>query len=215
MLRRRSSDRSLLPAGGSFTYDQRVGDGTGGGPRTAQGQRLRKSILSMTAEVAMLERTMKRLVLGIGRAFCSWRLALALAMSLSFVQGSVMAAEMAVAADDAHHGPSGCNGCGGGDHNDMNAGTCLAVCGPAAQGLMPGESVDAAISFSNRLSGRSTAPKRPVPQSRSRSSQDPHPWLTPDPFRRQPARPGFRWRLERTSTSRASTLGIAWCCPKR
>ena len=64
---------------------------------------------------------------------------LGLGMSLSVVQGSVMAAEMAIAADDAHHGPSGCDGCGGGDHNDMNAGTCLAACGPAAQGLMPGE----------------------------------------------------------------------------
>ena len=64
---------------------------------------------------------------------------LGLGMSLSFVQGGVMAAEMAVATDDGHHGPNGCSGCGGGDHNDMNAGTCVAVCGPAAQGLMPGE----------------------------------------------------------------------------
>ena len=66
-------------------------------------------------------------------------LALALGMSLSFVQGSLMAAEMAVAADGAHHGPSGCDGCGGGDHEGMDAGTCLAVCGTAAQGLMPEE----------------------------------------------------------------------------
>jgi hypothetical protein len=60
-------------------------------------------------------------------------------MSLSLVQGGVMAAEMAVAADQAHHAPSGCDGCGGGDHSDMSAGTCLAACGPAAQGMMPGE----------------------------------------------------------------------------
>jgi hypothetical protein len=60
-------------------------------------------------------------------------------MSLSFVQGSVMAATMAVAADGAQHGSSGCDGCGGGDHKDMNAGTCLTVCGSAAQGLMSGE----------------------------------------------------------------------------
>jgi hypothetical protein len=66
-------------------------------------------------------------------------LALALGMSLSVVQGSVMAAEMAIAADDAHHGPSGCDGCRGGDHHGMDAGTCLAVCGTAAQALMPGE----------------------------------------------------------------------------
>jgi hypothetical protein len=64
---------------------------------------------------------------------------LGLGMSLSFVQGGVMAAEMAVAAHDAHHGPSGCGGCGGGDHQGMDAGTCMAVCGPVAQGLMPGE----------------------------------------------------------------------------
>jgi hypothetical protein len=63
---------------------------------------------------------------------------LALGMSLSFVQGGVMAAEMAVAADDTHHGPSDCHGCGGSDHEGMDAGTCLAVCGTAAQGLMPG-----------------------------------------------------------------------------
>jgi hypothetical protein len=64
---------------------------------------------------------------------------LGLGMSLSFVQGSVMAATMAVAADGAHHGTSGCDGCGGGDHKDMNAGTCLTVCASAAQGLMSGE----------------------------------------------------------------------------
>jgi len=64
---------------------------------------------------------------------------LGLGMSLSFVQGGVMAAAMAVGADGAGHGPSGSDGCGGGDHNDMNAGTCLTVCASAAQGLMSGE----------------------------------------------------------------------------
>jgi hypothetical protein len=62
---------------------------------------------------------------------------LGLGISLSFVQGSVMAVAMSVAT--AHHGSSGCDGCGGGDHSDMNAGTCLAMCGPVAQGLLPGE----------------------------------------------------------------------------
>ena len=61
---------------------------------------------------------------------------LGLGMSLSFVQGSVMAAAMAITAEDAHHGSSGCDGCAGGDHNDMNAGTCLTVCASAVQGLM-------------------------------------------------------------------------------
>ena len=64
---------------------------------------------------------------------------LGLGMSLSCAQGGVMAAEMAVAADDAHHGPGGCDGCGSGDHEGIDVGTCLAVCGTAAQGLMPGE----------------------------------------------------------------------------
>ena len=61
---------------------------------------------------------------------------LGLGMSLSFVQGSVMAAGMTVAANGTHQGPSGCDGCGGGDHDDMNAGTCLTVCASAAQGLI-------------------------------------------------------------------------------
>jgi hypothetical protein len=64
---------------------------------------------------------------------------LGLGMSLSFVQGSMMAAGMVVAPAGAHDGSSGCNGCGGGNHNDMSAGTCLTVCAFAAQGLMPGE----------------------------------------------------------------------------
>ena len=63
---------------------------------------------------------------------------LGLGMSLSFVQGSVMAAAMAVAAGGAHHGSSGCDGCGSGNHEDMNAGTCLTVCASAVQGLISG-----------------------------------------------------------------------------
>jgi len=67
-------------------------------------------------------------------------LLLALGMSLSFVQGGLMAAEMAVAADEAHHGPSGCDRCGG-DDGKTDAGMCLSVCGSAAQGMPPGEPV--------------------------------------------------------------------------
>ena len=63
---------------------------------------------------------------------------LGLGMSLSFVQGSVMAAEMAVAVDGAPHGPSDCDGCGGSDHM-TDAGMCLSVCGSAAQGMLPGQ----------------------------------------------------------------------------
>jgi hypothetical protein len=64
---------------------------------------------------------------------------LGLGMSWSYAQGGAMAVEMALAADDAHHGRNGCDGCGGGDHNDMNAASCLAVCGTAAQCLIPEE----------------------------------------------------------------------------
>ena len=72
-------------------------------------------------------------------------LAVALGASLAVVQGGLMAAGMAVTADGCHHGPSGCDGCAGGDHNDMDAATCLAVCGHAAQGLMPGELLTLAL----------------------------------------------------------------------
>ncbi len=65
-------------------------------------------------------------------------LAVLLGMGLSFVQGGVIAAEMAVAADGAQHGTSGCYGCGGGD-DETDAGMCLSVCGTAAQGLLAGE----------------------------------------------------------------------------
>jgi hypothetical protein len=47
---------------------------------------------------------------------------LGLGMSLSFIQGSVIAAEMAVAADGTHPGPNGCNCCDGGDHKNIDAG---------------------------------------------------------------------------------------------
>jgi hypothetical protein len=64
-------------------------------------------------------------------------LVLAVAMSVAFVQGGLMAAEIAVAAERS--GPSGCAGCSG-DH-DTDIDTCLSVCGSAAHGLLPGEPV--------------------------------------------------------------------------
>jgi hypothetical protein len=97
---------------------------------------------------------------------------LGLGMSLSFVQGSVMAATMAVAADGAQHGSSGCDGCGGGDHKDMNAGTCLTVCGSAAQGLMSGELQTLPSAFRTgfqvahlRISGQSYTPDHGPPKT--------------------------------------------------
>jgi hypothetical protein len=96
---------------------------------------------------------------------------LGVGMSLFFVQGGVMAAEMAVAADGAHHGPSGCDGCGGGDHK-ADAGMCLSVCGSAAQGLVPGEPV--ALPPASRatfqavhllLDGRSNSPDHGPPKT--------------------------------------------------
>jgi hypothetical protein len=66
---------------------------------------------------------------------------LGLGMSLSFVQGSVMAAEMAVSADAGHTGSSDCHGCGGSDDGGASASTCISVCGAAAHGLLSGEPV--------------------------------------------------------------------------
>jgi hypothetical protein len=62
-------------------------------------------------------------------------LLVALGMSLWFVHGAVMAAEMAVAAEACHHGPDGCDGCDG----DPDSGRCLALCASAAQAMLPGE----------------------------------------------------------------------------
>jgi hypothetical protein len=64
---------------------------------------------------------------------------LGLGMSLSCAQGGVMAADMAIAAYGAHHAPGGCDGCGSGDHEGIDAGICLVVCGTGGQGLIPGE----------------------------------------------------------------------------
>lgn len=66
-------------------------------------------------------------------------LLLALGMSLSLVQGGLMAAEMAISAEAGVSGPSGCDGCG--DDGEIDAGMCLSVCGSAAQGMPPGEPV--------------------------------------------------------------------------
>jgi hypothetical protein len=64
---------------------------------------------------------------------------LGLGMSSSLVQTGAMAAEMAVAADIGHYGPSDCKGCGGGDHKSANTCICLPVCGSAVPGLLPAE----------------------------------------------------------------------------
>jgi hypothetical protein len=58
-------------------------------------------------------------------------------MSVTLVQGGLMAAEMTIAAEPS--GPSGCDGCGG--VSDTDIGTCLSVCGSTAHGLLPVEPV--------------------------------------------------------------------------
>jgi hypothetical protein len=90
------------------------------------------------AKAAILSHTMKRWSWHRTRILflAFW---LGLGMSLSVVQGGAMAVEMTLAADHVHHGPNGCDGCGGGDHNNMNASSCLAVCGTASPGLTPEE----------------------------------------------------------------------------
>jgi hypothetical protein len=60
-------------------------------------------------------------------------------MSLSFIQASVMSGKMAISAEMAKPGSNGCHSCDGDDYGGADTGTCTAVCGPAAQGLMSGE----------------------------------------------------------------------------
>ena len=65
-------------------------------------------------------------------------LVLALGMSLSVVQGSLMAAEMAVSAEAGHTESNDCEGSGCSNHK-ADAGMCLSVCGSAAHGMLPAE----------------------------------------------------------------------------
>jgi hypothetical protein len=67
-------------------------------------------------------------------------LLLALGMSLSLVHASLMAAEMAVSAGAAQPCTDGCEGCGDGE-GDLDTGTCLSLCGAAAQGLPPAQAL--------------------------------------------------------------------------
>jgi hypothetical protein len=62
-------------------------------------------------------------------------LVLGAAMSVTLVQGGLMAAEMTIGAESC--APSGCDGCDGGAAID----TCLSVCGSTAHGLLPVEPV--------------------------------------------------------------------------
>jgi hypothetical protein len=97
-------------------------------------------------------------------------LLLALGMSWSFVQGGLMAAEMAVAAEASHTGSSDCDGCSGSDHK-ADAGMCLSVCGSAAHGTLPGEPVALSPASSASfqaghllLGGRSPSPDHGPPK---------------------------------------------------
>jgi hypothetical protein len=91
-------------------------------------------------------------------------LLLALGMSVTFVQGSLMKAEIAVSAEAGHPGPSGCDGCSGDDGN-VDASMCLSVCGSATHALLPRDLVAlpsaSQASFQTRylvLGGRSHSP---------------------------------------------------------
>jgi hypothetical protein len=64
-------------------------------------------------------------------------LVLGVAMSVAWVQGGLMAAEMTLGAEASD--PSDCHGCGGDSETDV--GTCLSVCGSTAHGLLPLEPV--------------------------------------------------------------------------
>jgi hypothetical protein len=98
-------------------------------------------------------------------------LLLGVGISLAFVEGSVMAAQMALSADGAHHGPSGCDACGGGDEEGAGAGTCLSVCGSAAQGLPPADGAALPSAFRTGfqagdllISGQSNSPDHGPPR---------------------------------------------------
>jgi hypothetical protein len=67
-------------------------------------------------------------------------LVLALGMGLSFVQGGLMTADMAVSAEAGHTGSRDCDGRGGSDHQG-DAAMCLAVCGSAAHALLTAEAM--------------------------------------------------------------------------
>lgn len=58
-------------------------------------------------------------------------------MSLTVSHARAMSAKMGVAVEAAQPGGDSCDDCSGGDDAPIDLGTCLAVCGSAAQGLMP------------------------------------------------------------------------------
>jgi hypothetical protein len=69
-------------------------------------------------------------------------LLLGVGMSLSLVQASAMAAKMAVTRVMAAPGSGGCDGCGDDDPDGVDLVSCLAACGAALHGLLPGEPAD-------------------------------------------------------------------------
>ena len=90
---------------------------------------------------------------------------------LHFVESSVMAAAMAVAADGAHHVPSDCDRGRGGEHENAATGICLSGCGSANQDLLPGDPVAPASSSRTGLQhadlliiGQSTTPPHGPPK---------------------------------------------------
>lgn len=96
-------------------------------------------------------------------------LLLALGMSLTFVHGGLMAAEMVVSAEASV--PTGCDGCTG-DPGDADVLACQSVCGSAAHGLLSGEPAATPAVFrttfgltSPVLGGRSNRPDHGPPKT--------------------------------------------------
>ena len=93
-------------------------------------------------------------------------------LGLSSIQASAMSAKMALPSEMAESATGDCHSCHDDAHGGMDMGPCLLMCGPAAQGLMPGEPL--ALSSASQtgiqaagppLSGQSDRPDHGPPRT--------------------------------------------------
>jgi hypothetical protein len=98
-------------------------------------------------------------------------LLLGVGMSLSLVQASAMAAKMAVTGVMTTPGSGACDGCADDGPDGVDLSSCLAACGAALHGLLPGEPADLPAAFRAGIdttyllfSGRMIAPEHGPPK---------------------------------------------------